>query len=244
MAEVISSSFKIDRMSTVDQVADRLRRMIWAGELPPGYRLREIPLAKSFGVSRNTVRDAIRDLSQEGLISHELHRGGVVTSLDADDVADLYNVRRLLELNAVTRSSKNQPELQALEQSVLTIERALEVEDWEAVVEADSDFHRAVVSLLRSRRFNRFFDQIRAEYRFAIGVLWLQDAAGQATPVDTAEDLAEVAAAHRKVYELIRDGRRGDARRALEEHLVKNEKRLSDILAARRTQDGDSAASA
>ena len=233
VAELEAESFRIDRTSTVDQVADRLRSMIWGGELAPGYRLREIPLAKSFGVSRNTVRDAIRTLIQEGLISHELHRGGVVTTLSAADITDLYSVRRLLELNAVMSSSKNQPELARVEQSVIAIEHAVDAGDWQAAVEADREFHTGIAALLQSPRIDRFFDQIGAEHRFVIGVLWIQDVSGEDTADYVAEDLAEVAAEHRDVYELIAAGKRSQARQALRAHLTKNEKRVIEILAAR-----------
>jgi DNA-binding GntR family transcriptional regulator len=92
MAEDGDLVFEFDRTSTVDQVADRMRMMIWRGQLQPGFRLKEMPLSKSFGVSRNTIRDAIRDLAQDGLLTHELHRGAIVRELGAEDVADLYAV--------------------------------------------------------------------------------------------------------------------------------------------------------
>jgi DNA-binding GntR family transcriptional regulator len=223
--------FSIERTSTVDQVADRLRSMIWLGELLPGYRLREVPLAQSFGVSRNTIRDAIRELATEGLVTHELHRGALVASLDASDVRDLYAVRRLLELNAVSRAS--QAHLEPVADAVELMERAVQAGDWEAMVEADGRFHQALVAMLGSPRLNRFFEQIGAEFRFAIGVLSFQDAADRAAGSPDGTELSQLAAEHREIYDLLASRRKADARRALEVHLSENERRLIEILDAR-----------
>jgi len=227
MAPGAPLDFSIERTSTVDQVADRLRSMIWMGELPPGYRLREVPLAQSFGVSRNTVRDAIRELVTEGLATHELHRGALVASLDASAVRDLYAVRRLLELNALSRAS--QAHLKPVAEALELMERAVHLDDWEAMVEADGRFHRALVAMLGSPRLDRFFEQIGAELRFAIGVLSFQDAADS----PDGDELAELAAEHREIYDLLASRRKADARRALELHLSENEERLIEILEAR-----------
>jgi DNA-binding GntR family transcriptional regulator len=231
---------EFDRTSTVDQVADRLRRMIWQGELAPGYRLKEVPLSKSFGVSRNTIRDAIRTLAQDGLLSHELHRGAVVRTLGADDVSDLYGVRRLLETSAVGNARPSDEELAAIRTAVEGIEDSVSGKDWEAAVTADRDFHIAIVAMHRSPRLHRFYEQISAESRFALGVLWLHDAAG-ATPKEIAAALGQVAGEHRLIYEAIAAGKRGDARKALEKHLVENETRVVEILQERSAgEDGES----
>lgn len=231
MATSTLLDFSIERTSTVDQVVNRLRSMIWVGELPPGYRLREVHLARSCGVSRNTIRDAIRELANEGLVRQELHRGAVVASLDADDVHDLYSVRRLLELNALSRASQDR--LEPVASAVELMEQAVEAEDWEGMIDADGKFHKALVAMLGSPRLNRFFDQIGAEFRFAVGVLSYQDAADQMKGSPDAYDLAQLAAEHHTIYELLASRRRADARRALEEHLSQNELRLIKILEAR-----------
>lgn len=229
MATQTNPIFEVDRTSMVDQVADRLRVMIWRGELPQGYHLKEMQLAKSFGVSRNTIRDAIRDLTQDGLLTHELHRGAVVRELDAEDVADLYRVRRLLETSGTEKSEPSESELGRIRDAVVGIERAVTNEDWDAAVAADREFHSALVAMLRSSRLTRFFEQISAESRFALGILWLEDAAANEMP----DVLAQVAAEHRAIYEAIASGDRSEARELLEAHLTINETRVLEILEAR-----------
>src|SRR5690606_29398756 len=74
-----------------------LRRAIIAGELAPGSRLVERDLCDRFAVSRGPVREALRQLSAEGLIRHEPHRGPTVETISELDVCDLYRVRGCIE---------------------------------------------------------------------------------------------------------------------------------------------------
>ena len=75
------SGLSIQRMSTADQVAGLMRERILRGELKPGTALREVTIAAAIGVSRNTLREALRILTQEGLVRHTVHHGMTVTKL-------------------------------------------------------------------------------------------------------------------------------------------------------------------
>lgn len=231
----------IDRVSTVDQVAERLRQMIWSGELAPQLRLREIPLAQSFGVSRNTIRDAIRLLTNQGLIRHELHRGAVVAELTPEDIVDLYHVRRIVELAAVMERDPPAASIEAIKSTVETMEQAATAGDWQTLTEFDMRFHLAIGGLLDSERIGRFFDQIGSEFRLAVGILTYEDdrAAGQAHSSAIYEEFAEyedplqIAAEHRAIYEEIAGGQHRKAQKLLKDHLQRNENRLLDIVRSR-----------
>lgn len=82
-------------------VLESVRQAILAGVLEPGARLRQEELADLFGTSRIPVREALRALEYEGLVSSEPHRGFTVTALDADDVEEVYDLRIILEGHAV-----------------------------------------------------------------------------------------------------------------------------------------------
>lgn len=82
-------------------VLDALRRAILEGVLAPGARLRQEDLATVFDTSRIPVREALRALEYEGLVESEPHRGFTVTSLDADEIDEIYELRILLESEAV-----------------------------------------------------------------------------------------------------------------------------------------------
>jgi DNA-binding GntR family transcriptional regulator len=79
------------------QVVEQLREMIVSGDYGPGDRLVEAPLCEHFGVSRTVVREAIRQLESEGLVTIIANRGPVVTELSPADTQALYEVRMSLE---------------------------------------------------------------------------------------------------------------------------------------------------
>lgn len=78
-------------------VADRLRLAIITGRFRPGQQLRERELCELTGVSRPSLREALRQLEAEGLITTVQHRGPVVTALTSEEVGQLYDLRRVLE---------------------------------------------------------------------------------------------------------------------------------------------------
>ncbi|KAB0643133.1 GntR family transcriptional regulator [Burkholderia latens] len=92
--------------STADAVAASLRDMIVNGELQAGERLVERDLAERFGISRIPMREAIQRLEREGLLEIFRNRGAVVRMLSASDVNEIYDMRALLEGDAIYRSVK------------------------------------------------------------------------------------------------------------------------------------------
>lgn len=82
-------------------VLSSLREAVLAGVFQPGARLRQEELAELFSTSRIPVREALRALEYEGLVTSEPHRGFTVTHLDADEVEEVYDLRILLESHAV-----------------------------------------------------------------------------------------------------------------------------------------------
>jgi DNA-binding GntR family transcriptional regulator len=87
----------IKRPSTVDLVADELRRRIIAGELAEGEQLLQAHLATDLGVSRIPVREALRQLEAEGLVTISSHRGGIVSELSLAEIEELFETRGCLE---------------------------------------------------------------------------------------------------------------------------------------------------
>src|ERR1700745_326359 len=98
---------QIHRVSVADQVAAVLRQRILNGELRPGTPLPEVSLSTSLGVSRNTMREATRILSLEGLLRRDIHRGVAVSQLSLKDVQEIYHLRRMLEIPAVLAAKSN-----------------------------------------------------------------------------------------------------------------------------------------
>jgi DNA-binding GntR family transcriptional regulator len=89
------------RRGLADEVADRIREAIFSGAYAPGAPLREVELSGVLQVGRGPVREALRVLEREGLVHCGWHRGSVVTTLSAEDVAELDSLRGALEDLAV-----------------------------------------------------------------------------------------------------------------------------------------------
>jgi len=160
----------LEHSSTVDRVADELRRAVFEGEIESGTPLREVALAESLGVSRPTLREALAMLVAEGLATREPNRGVSVASPDPESVRDVSTARTVLE----TAGVRNWP--QATEESRAAVRRALG--DYEDAVAANAsyqdlnqrhlDIHLSLVGLTGSPRLVSMAESIVAELRLAL----------------------------------------------------------------------------
>ena len=158
----------INRSSTAERVADVLRRRITEGDLPPRTHLSEEQLIMVLRVSRNTLREAFRLLSHEGLLVHELHRGVFVRELDDADLVDLYRLRSTVECGVVRSLADVAPDgLRRLYDDVADAESASGRGDWVAVGTANMQFHRDLVALAGSPRTDQVTQRLLAELRLA-----------------------------------------------------------------------------
>jgi DNA-binding GntR family transcriptional regulator len=220
MSEALSG-LSIQRVSTADQVAALMRERILRGELKPGTSLREVVIAAAIGVSRNTLREALRILIQEGLVRHTVHRGITVTQLSPESVSDIYRVRQLLETSAVETSRPTRVRLETLAAAVEQLETAAKEHDWPTLVEADMQFHCALVSLFGSERLDGFFRNLLSELR--VGLVAVDRASS---------DLQKMSSEHRKLYRLLVAGKRKECARALAAHLEEAERRFKAVITA------------
>jgi DNA-binding GntR family transcriptional regulator len=213
---------QITRVSVADQVAAVLRQRILEGELRPGMQLQELPLASSLGVSRNTMREAIRILSLEGLLRRSLHRGAAVSQLSLHDVRDIYQLRRMLELPAVLAARDPQPAiLDELRTAVEHYESAVHERNWSRAVSHDLHFHGLLIRFHGNKRLDSFYKNMLGELR--IGMVLVDrshDNPGALIPV------------HRKMCQLIITGKLKQCARILGQHLEDSESRLTKVMQA------------
>jgi DNA-binding GntR family transcriptional regulator len=136
-----------DRGSLVDQVRESIHSAITSGRLDPGDRLREIPLSRHFGVSTTPVREALRRLESEGLVQVHPRRGAVVTALDDAVISDLYDLRLVLEVEAVRLAASHADlELGSVYSLLGELEKLVDEGD-AAFAEVDVQLHRAINDL-------------------------------------------------------------------------------------------------
>lgn len=141
MTSQISALRPLNSQSSLSQeVADRLREAIRNGDLPPGMRLVERDIAEQLGISRMPVREAIQQLAEEGLVIKEPRRGARVHPYSAEDLADIYSLRVVLERYVVERvmASWTEPEQARLQSVVDDMIVAAETGDRVRVYELDT----------------------------------------------------------------------------------------------------------
>lgn len=131
--------------------ADALRRAIFSGRFKPGDRLVERELAAELNISRAPVRDALRQLVKEGLVTLVPHRGAIVTPLSPELIIDAFSVRALLEGMAARLATTRltDDDLKRLASIIGEMERAGEAGDANLLVDLDIEFHRVLTAAAR-----------------------------------------------------------------------------------------------
>ncbi len=151
---MIGMKFKaVAREVLPNSVTTILRQAILKGELKPDERLVQADIADQLGVSRMPVREALKTLEMEGLVTLEPHKGAVVNSLTMDDINEIYELRTILEPFTLERSIPN-----------LTLEDIMQLEDLhkkmqqttdiETYVDLNNQFHNLSLSGAKSKRLH------------------------------------------------------------------------------------------
>ena len=125
----MTSVVPLRRLTLADAAAEKLRGLIGDGTLAPGERLTEAELSASLGISRIPLREALRALAAEGIVTIEPHKGAVVTPVTPEEVDEVFPVLAALEgcageLAAARMSEAERAEIEALHQAMLAAHRA------------------------------------------------------------------------------------------------------------------------
>lgn len=213
----------IRRTTAAQQVADGLSELILSGHFAPGTRLRESAIASDLGVSRNTVREAVRILELGGLVHHRVNKGAVVIAPTPGAVRALYDARGELEVAAVRqpRGTSELGPLRAAFERLRTVAGTRAVHD---IVTADLDFHAAIVALLASSRIDSFYADLTTELRFYLSALSLEDREYHKPEAIVAE--------HAAILQAIESGSPEHAVEQVREHVERNARRVCEIVAA------------
>lgn len=179
---------------TADVIARRITQAILDGTLPPGTRLREASLATHYSVSRTPIREALMLLSSSGLVSLATNRGATVLRLTADDVAETYHLRAVLESEAAQLAARRITPAQ-VDLLDLSCDRlsALHGAPASEQLAADTSFHYGIAEASGSRRLEALIHQVSTipeAYRSSIAY--------------TSEDMDEAERQHRVIAVALR----------------------------------------
>ena len=158
--------------SATETVRRIIREAIVDGRIPPGEQLRESRLVEMLGISRGTVREAVRQLVQEGLVEYRMHYGAFVKAQLLEDRLDVYVAREAIEVWAArTLIAKTElPDLRALDAALATMQtrEARQKRPTEETIAADLRFHHELVRLAGSERLTRAHETFADETRMLL----------------------------------------------------------------------------
>ncbi len=132
-------------------VAERLRQMIFARTLEPGAWIDEMKLAAEFGISRTPLREALKVLATEGLVTMKVRRGAYVTEMSREDVAQVYHLLGLLESDAAATVAAQATAAQRGELAALHARLEKQVRQRDAFFATNEAFHMALLQMAGNR---------------------------------------------------------------------------------------------
>jgi DNA-binding GntR family transcriptional regulator len=214
-------TLRLEHSSTVDRVADELRRAVFQGELESGTPLREVALAESLGVSRPTLREALALLVAEGLATREPNRGVSVARPDPDSVRDVSRARAVLETAGIEHwATAGEEARDGVRRALADYERAVaNGASYQELNQAHLAIHLSLVGLTESPRLVAMAASVVAELRLALA------------QIDRVRRNArDQAGSHHHLLDLLESGDAGAAAAELRDHLGGAEQAILERL--------------
>ena len=157
-----------------DIVFQTLRKAILTGELSPGERLMETQLGEKLGVSRTPIREAIRKLELEGLVTIVPRKGAQVAQFTEKDIEDVLQVRATLEALAARLATKNMDDraFLKLQLVIAEYEYAERERDIEVMIEKDVEFHETIFNASNNEKLIQLFNGLGEQiHRYRVAYL-------------------------------------------------------------------------
>ena len=203
------------------QAADHIRDLIVRRVLLPGEKIRQVELANRVGVSRSPLREALRTLESEGIVSYEANRGYVVSRLDRHDLEQIYRMRALLEheiLGTVIRPTAQT--LRTITRQNDAMAAAIKAANVSVMLEANRNFHFAIFELSP-------LDLFRREVRR----LWQLSEGYRATYLWQPQTRTRIVAEHAAIITSLRDFDPGQLIELCTQHRSASEDVVTGLLA-------------
>ena len=217
---------RIAPLALYQEVAERLRERIFSHELPPGTWVDEQALAEHYGISRTPLREALKVLASEGLVTLKPRRGCYVTEISERDLDEVFSVMALLEGECARTivGRANDKQLEELKTIHAELERAAAAHDIEGFFEANQSFHRAIQEFADNHWLMHVIEDLRKVIKLSRHHSLFSDGR-----------LAQSLAEHRDILQalLARDGSR--AEELMRTHILSGRAALARIAATKNT---------
>ncbi|GAA1916879.1 GntR family transcriptional regulator [Streptomyces durmitorensis] len=192
--------------SRTQYVLEAVKHRILTGQLAPGQPLVETELAAQFAVSKTPVREALKTLAGTGLVVMSQYKGATVRTVDAAMAQEVYDVRLLLEPEALRRTVRSGA---LLEEARDALERADTAADAAERSLANREFHRALYLPCGNPLLSRMLDEVRDQAALVSAVAWA-----------TLPSWEREAAEHREILRLALAGEADAAAAGLHDHIA------------------------
>ena len=201
------SALSLAPRALYEEVAELLRQRIFQRELEPGSWIDELKIAEEYGISRTPLREALKVLAAEGLVTMKVRRGAYVTEVSEKDLADVYHLLSLLESDAAGVVAERATEAQRAELQALHSELETSLTDRDRFFAVNERFHMRLLEMAD----NRWRQQMVADLR-KVMKLNRHNSLFKTGRID--ESLAE----HRAVMAALLAGDAGLTRQRMQEH--------------------------
>lgn len=225
MAEIIETSESAAEVRTLaDRVSGQLITAIVRGDIPPGQKISEPELARTYGISRGPLREAIRQLEGMRLVVRIPHVGARVVSLTPEELIEIYRIREALEGMACRLAAKNMStdEIHSLRELLYQHERNIQEIDGRAYFqkEGDLDFHYRIVQASKNAKL---FELLGSELYHLVRMYRYQFSVSKSRPQRALKEhhriLDAIEEKDGELAELLMRRHIGRARRNIEERL-------------------------
>lgn len=218
----------LDRTDLTERTYAVLKERILTRRMAPGERISVPEVAGALGVSRTPVTDALKRLAGEGLVEIQARRGTFVTGLNAPDVADLFDIRLMIECHAadiILCQGKVEGFLHAVHQPMAMMRRAMvggEYGDYESFVAGDRDMHLAMVQVAGNQRLLQIYSDLNVHIQVA-----------RTHYVDSVENARQAYQEHEAIVDGFTAGDAEQVKGALRAHVTHVKDRILEVLAVR-----------
>ena len=207
--------------SLKEQAFDKLKELIITGALEPGELQNEKRLAEALGVSRTPVREALLELSREGMVAFVPGKGVEVCKLTTQQVREVFEIRRIIEGYVIKKFTTRltEADIKEIDGNISNQEKMLSRTERLGFIEYDKQFHLYLASKIGNQQIESILDNLRDQMHL-MGVRAIEDYSR----------MKQVIEEHRAIFDGLKEGNPIKAFNALIRHLENTEKTIADKI--------------